>query len=274
MRAFGDCSCISGDVLSTLKPGESTALKARYRTEELVGEIEHNVVLVSNDPERPSQKFSAKIRVEPRAEVVFPTSDTLVLDGGEKKLTFYVHSSEPIEWKVLGAQMVPLNSTVLYEPFEGDVKDWKNGGQIRHVKGYRLTADLSAIRESEVFGRNMFTVYVALDNKNMKLVRANLFVQKGIVAQPERIYLGAPTGPTESSFVLMRTGKPFKILSASSDSKHVTVSVTSSKLGAEYTISAKYDGKAPEHRLDTQIRITTDDPKQPIVLIPLITAQS
>ena len=274
MRAFGDCSCISGDVLSTLKPGESTALKARYRTEELVGEIEHNVVLVSNDPDRPSQKFSAKIRVEPRAEVVFPTSDTLILDGGEKKLTFYVHSSEPIPWKILGAQMVPLNSAVLYEPFEGDIKDWKNGGQIRHVKGYRVTADLSLIKENEIFGRNMFTVYVALDNKNMKLVRASLFVQKGIIAQPERIYLGAPTGPTESSFVLMRPGKPFKILSTSADSKHVTISVTSSKMGAEYTISAKYDGKAPEHRLDTQLRITTDDPKQPLILIPLNTAQS
>ena len=105
MRAFGDCSCISGDVLSTLKPGESTALKGRYRTEEIVGDIEHNVVLISNDPEKPSQKIPAKIHVEPRAEIIFPTSDTLVLDGGEKNLTFYVHSTETIEWQVLGAQL-------------------------------------------------------------------------------------------------------------------------------------------------------------------------
>jgi hypothetical protein len=50
--------------------------------------------------------------------------------------------------------------------------------------------------------------------------------------------------------------------------------VKSNKLKSEYTLSVKYDGKAPEHRLDTQIRITTDDPKQPIILIPLATAQS
>ena len=274
LRAIGDCSCISGDVLPVLKPGESTALKARYQTEELVGDVEHNVVLFSNDAEQPSQKFPAKIHVQPRAEVIYPTSDTLVLDGGEKKLTFYIHSAEPITWKVLAAQLIPLDSKVLFEQFEGDVPDWKKGGQISHVKGYKITTDFSTFSENQVFGRVMMTVYAALSNPNLKLVRAPIFIQKGIVSQPERIYLGAPTGPTDTNFVLMRPGKPFKVLSTTSDSKHVTVQVISDKQSAEYTISAKYDGKAPEHRLDTQIRITTDDPKQPLILLSLTTAQS
>jgi len=274
MRAFGDCSCISGDVLDVLKPGEATALKARYRTDELVGNIEHNVVLISNDAEQPSLKFPAKIRVEPRAEVIFPNSDTVVLDSGEKTLTFYIHSSEPVEWELTAAQLIPLNSKVLYERFEGDVADWRSGGQIRHVKGYKVTADFTTLPENQVFGRILMTVYATLTNKNYKLARAQIYVQKGIVAQPERLYLGAPTGAADTNFVLMRPGKPFNILSVSSDSKYVTAQVKSNKLKSEYTLSVKYDGKAPEHRLDTQIRITTDDPKQPIILIPLATAQS
>lgn len=274
MKAFGDCSCISGDVLNTLKPGESTAVKARYRTDELEGDVQHNLVLISNDPENPSQKFPATIHVEPRAEVIYPTSDTLVVDGGERKLTFYIHSAEPIEWKILAAQLVPLNSKVSFEPFEGDVPNWKKGNQPKHVKGYKVTTDFTSLQENQVFGRIMFTVYAALSNPNLKLVRANIFVQKGIVAQPERIYLGAPTGPTESNFVLMRPGKPFKILSITADSKHVTAKVVSNKQDSEYTISATYDGKAPEHRVDTQIRITTDDPKQPVILLPINSAQS
>ncbi len=274
LRAFGDCSCISGDVLPSLKPGETTALKARYRTDEIVGDIEHNVVLFSNDPEQPSQKFPAKIHVDPRAEVIFPSSDTLLMDAGDKKLTFFIHSAEPISWKILAAQLIPLDSKVVYEPFEGDVADWKKGGQNTHVKGYKVTTDFTSLPENQVFGRIMMTVYVALSNPNLKLVRAPIFIQKGIVAQPERIYLGAPTGPVDTNFVLMRPGKPFKILSTTSDSKFVTVQVISNKQNAEYTISAKYDGKAPEHRLDTQIRVTTDDPKQPVILLPLTTAQS
>jgi hypothetical protein len=274
LKAFGDCSCISGDVLPVLKPGESTALKGRYRTEELVGDIEHNVVLISNDPDQPSQKFAAKIRVEPRAEVIYPTSDTLVLDGGDKKLTFYIHSAEPIKWNILKAQLVPLDSKVIYEPFEGDVTDWRAGGKLKHVKGYKVTTDFTALKDEQVFGRIAMTVYAALSNPNLKLVRAPIYIQKGIVAQPERIYLGAPTGPSETFFVVSRPGKPFKILSATSDSKHVSVQVVSNKLGAEYRMSVKYDGKAPEHRLDTQIRIATDSDKQPTIILPLTTAQS
>lgn len=274
MKAFGDCSCISGDVLSELKPGESTALKGRYRTDELVGDVQHNVVLISNDPEQPTQKFPAKIHVEPRAEVIYPTSDTLILDGGERKLTFYIHSAEPIKWNILAAQLIPLDSKVLYEPFEGDVTDWKTGGQTKHVKGYKVTTDFTSLKDEQVFGRIAMTVYAALSNPNLKLVRAPIFIQKGIVAQPERIYLGAPTGPAETVFVLSRPGKPFKIVSATSDSKYVSVQVVSNKQNGEYRISVKYDGKAPEHRLDTQIRITTDSEKQPTIIIPLTTAQS
>lgn len=274
MRAFGDCSCISGDVIPTLQPGESAALKGRYRTSELTGDVEHNVVLVSNDPDQPTQKFAAKIHVEPRAEVIYPASDTLVLDGDSRKTTFYIHSAEPIEWSILAAQLVPLDSKVHYEPFEGEVSNWKDGGKVKRVKGYKVVADFSTLKDEQVFGRIMMTVYIALSNPNLKLVRAPIFIQRGIVAQPERIYLGAPTGPTDSNFTLSRPGKPFKILSTSCDSKFVSVKVTSSKQDAEYTIQAKYDGKAPEHRLDTQIRITTDDPKQPLILIPLATAQS
>lgn len=273
LKAYGDCSCISGDIIDTLKPGESAALKARYRTDELQGDIEHNVVLMSNDPEEPAQKFPAKIHVEPRAELVYPTSDTVLIDSDQHKLSFYIHSSEPVKWDIIAAQLIPLDSKVVWEPFEGDVSDWKRGGQKRYVKGFKVTADFSTLPANQVFGRIMMSVYVRLTNENLKLITAPIFIQKGIVAQPENIYLGAPTGPTESNFLLTRPGKPFKILNISCDSKFVRVSVASSRLDSEYTITAKYDGKAPEHRIDTKIVIKTDDPKQSEIVLPLTTAQ-
>ena len=103
-----------------------------------------------------------------------------------------------------------------------------------------------------------------------------MFVQKGIVSLPESVYLGSPQGVSDSSLVLIRLGRPFKLKSISSDSKYLTfetVPNTSTNPSA-YTIRVIYDGKAPEHRLKGTITIETDDANQPTIKIPFQTSQT
>ncbi len=272
MQAEGDCSCIRGSVTPKLNPGETTSLIARYDTDDLKGDIVHHVILTTNDPEHPFYRIPAKIHVDPRFEFVFPRGDTVLIDDSDKKLELYLLSNEKLPWKILRAGMFPGDLVVSAEPFEGTVNDSLGGNKPRKVSGFRLLADLSKLNERQIFGRAVHSIAVQTTNPNQSIAKVPVFIQRGIVAQPEGVYLGEPSGPVETKFVVLRPNKPFKITDIVSNSKRLTTKFDSKESSDNHVVEVKYDGTAPEHKVDAELKVLTDDPKQPEIIVKVQTA--
>lgn len=272
----GDCGCISGSIPSELAPGKSALLTAIFNTSELVGDVHHNLILKTNDPDHPLVVIPVSITVNARAEIVFPTSNTAYMEGPDRSFTFYVNSTEAKLFNVIDAQVVGLPFTVKVERYDGSQANYMKFGQTQKIHGYKLTVDTSKLAPDLVFGRSSATVYMRTDNPKLGIVKAQMFVQKGIVSLPESVYLGSPQGIADSTFVLIRLGRPFQIKKISSDSKFLSFEVkpNAAKNPSAFTIQVIYDGKAPGHRLKGTITVETDDPKQAIIKLPYQTNQT
>ena len=272
----GDCGCISGTVPSELAPGKSALLTAIFNTVELVGDVHHNLILKTNDPDHPMIIIPVSITVIARAEIVFPTSNTAYMDSADRNLTFYVNSTEAKMFKVIDAQVLGLPFTVKVEPYDGSQPNFMKFGQVQKIHGYKLTVDTSKLSPDLVFGRSSATVYMRTDNPKLGIVKAQMFVQKGIVSLPESVYLGSPQGIADSTFVLIRLGRPFMVKKVSSDSKFLTFEIkpNAPTNPSAFTIHVIYDGKAPGHRLKGTITVETDDPKQAVIKLPYQTNQA
>ena len=69
--------------------------------------------------------------------------------------------------------------------------------------------------------------------------------------------------------ILSRPDKPFKVLSVESDVTFIKASLEPFKGSTNYKIVAQYDGTAPRGRFLAKITVKTDDPKQPVIEIPV-----
>lgn len=269
-RAAGDCTCIAGTIQPSVGANHSTMLLGKYNTIELAGHVQHNIVLRTNDPDRPLLIIPAKIEVKPRVEVVYPFTNTYYVDPENPTFTMFVHSFDtPPEFE--DVQVIGVEGTATVVPFIGQVPDFLKGTEKREINGYRVDVDLSKVMASSIFGRMMGAALIRVNHPVVRTIKANFYVQRGIVAQPEQVYLGKPTGPTKASFVIAAAGKPFKITKVSSNSPHLTFSVTPRKIKGEFTVTIDYDGKSTGHVIEAQITVETDDPKQAKLTIPIAT---
>lgn len=272
----GDCGCITGEVQATILPGKSAILTGKFDTIALAGDVHHNLILKTNDPDKPVIVIPVSITVTPRAEIVFPSTNTAYMDQPERTFVFYVHSAESKLFKVSEANVMGMSLTAKAEPFDGEVTNFQKAGKKQLIHGYKVTVDTSKVPTEALFGRNSITVYLRTDSPKINLVKAQVFVQKGIVSLPETVYLGSPQGVADSTFSLIRTGRPFAIKKITSDSKYLTFEITphTPTNPSAYNIQVIYDGKAPGHRIKGIITIETDDPKQPTIKLPYQTNQT
>jgi hypothetical protein len=270
----GDCGCIGGEIQSTILPGKSAILTGKFDTIELTGDVHHNLILRTNDPDRPVMVIPVSITVTPRAEVVYSGTNTAFMDQPGRSFTFYVNSADPKLFKVIEASVLGMPLTAKAEPFEGEVSNFQRQGKIQKVRGYKVTVDTSKVPTEALFGRMSVNVYLRTDDPKVGLVKTQMFIQKGIVSLPEAVYLGSPQGVADSNFVVTRLGRPFVIKKISSDSKNLTfeISPNAEINPSAYTIRVIYDGKAPGHRLKGIITIETDDTKQQIIKVPYQTS--
>ncbi len=271
----GDCGCITGKIVPVLEPGKSTMLTGIFNTTEIQGDVNHNLVLRTNDADNPNIVIPCSIHVNPRAEFIYPESNTIYFDGQVKDFVFYLNSTEKKPIEIQNALTLGGTMPVTYEPFEGDVANYLTPGKTSHVRGYKITVGATKYPTKEaLFGRTMSMVYLKTDHPVLTAIKISLFLQRGIAVLPESLYLGSPKGMIDSGFYLTRPGRPFAIKKISSDSPYLQFSIerTEGLSGSEYFVKVVYDGKAPAHRIKSTIVITTDDPKQGTIQLPVSTS--
>jgi hypothetical protein len=272
LLAFGDCGCIKGFAPPELKPGETARLNGTYDTTEITGEVRHNVVLLTNDPRYTRIKIPTIIKVKPRFAAVFPDSDVVDLNQPKNEMSFYFTSDlEKLpEIKQVNTGGFPLK--VSYEKFYGTVDNKFGKASKEKIRGYKVTVDYSGVRTIPIYGRINSSIFFATNDEVLSSVRPMLNFQKGILAIPETLFLGSPTGPFEAKLLISRPANDFKIVEIRSESQRLTASVKKRLSAGEYELKIRYDGKALDHKINSKLYIKTDDPNAPEIVVPVLSS--
>jgi hypothetical protein len=188
-------------------------------------------------------------------------------NGGKFETILVLDESQ--DFKIKKASVTGVNAVVSVddELWQGvlDYPEIGEGPKMR--KGYRISA---LIGPNVPPGRLSMQIQLDTDDEVFKTVYHHVYVQAGIVSVPLSIYFGQiPNQPARASVVLTRPGRPYKILKVESDLDFVKATVEPYRPDTEYKIVATFTGGAPLGRFSAQIKVHTDDPKQPVIIVPV-----
>jgi len=264
-----DCSCFGIDSYdSVLEPGETTIVPIAINTFNFVGKLQKNIYVYSNDPEQPVKRIPFSTTVRPAYRFVNVKDDPAVIvgDDGATFETILV-VEDGVDFKVKRIAVNGVMAAVTYDEWTGTLDNPELGEGPKKRKGYLIRA---LIGPNFPAGRAAMQFTVETDHAVFKNLYHQINAQNGIVAVPLSIYFGnIGNEPARASVVITRPGRPYKIKKVVSDVSFITPSVEPYRGETEYKIVATYDGKAPLGRLFAQIEVHTDDPKQPIVYVPI-----
>jgi hypothetical protein len=264
-----DCSCFGIDSYdSTLEPGETTIVPIAINTLDFVGKLQKNIYVYSNDPEQPIRRipFFATVRPAYRFVNVKPDSAIIVGEDGATFETILVVEDD-VDFKVSRVAVSGVMAAVTFDAWTGRLDNPELGEGPKDRNGYLIRA---LIGPNFPAGRATMQFTVETNHPVFKSVYHSINAQSGIVAVPMSIYFGSiGKEPARASVVITRPGQPYKIRKVVSDVPYIKPSVEPYRGETEYKIVATYDGKAPLGRFFAQIEVHTDDPKQPIVYVPI-----
>lgn len=158
-----------------------------------------------------------------------------------------------------------------FEPWEGTLPDPKyNEGPLPR-KGYKFE-----LLFGPSIGAGRRTVGLSVDTDDPIFSRLNFpfYLQKGIVALPQRVYLGMlkPRQAAQGTARISRPGKPFKVTRVESLSSALIVSAEPFGSKGDYRINITFKGVPDTGNWTGKIRVHTDDPSQPTVDIDVAAA--
>ena len=103
----------------------------------------------------------------------------------------------------------------------------------------------------------------------MPIIYETMYVQWGISAPADVNFGEIPKAQTGLYFLVSQPGKPFKIRSVESDTDVIKTSVEPMKNG-DYRVIVTLLAIVPVGRIDANITIKTDDPKQPVIKVRVL----
>jgi hypothetical protein len=264
-----DCGCFGIDSYdSTLEPGETTIVPIAINTLDFVGRLSKNLYVYSNDPEQPIKRIPLMTTVRPAYRFVNVKDDPAIIvgdDGATFETVLVVEDG--VDFKVNKVAVSGVMAAVTFDAWTGTLDNPEAGEGPKKRKGYLITA---LIGPGFPAGRTTMQFTVETDHPVFKSLYHQINAQNGIVAVPLSIYFGSiGNEPARASVVITRPGRPYKIKKVVSDVSFITPSVEPYRGETEYKIVATYNGKAPIGRFLAQIEVHTDDPKQPIVYVPI-----
>ncbi|AIE84263.1 DUF1573 domain-containing protein [Fimbriimonas ginsengisoli] len=271
VQAAGDCGCLVPEKTDPIAPGESTIVRVILNTHELAGELERHITLFTNDPNNPIVTIPVQVSVVSRYRFLTPNGNAVAVDegGSVSDLYFTYPDGEGNELKITNARTIGIEgSSVEIEPWSGTLPDpeFKEGPKLR--RGYHLKVHIPGKLPP---GRAPLNIALVTASPDYPVVYHSIFVQRGIVAQPEELFLGETNHERRTStVVLTRPGRPFQVLSARSTLSTFTVKVLPGDHPDEVKLQIAYDGKAPAGPIEGEVVVTTNDPKQSVVHVPIV----
>lgn len=267
-----DCSCFSTRGSTSLAPQKSGAAEVRMNTTDFSGMVQgglvrHHLYLFSNDPTNPVREIPVEVTITPRFRIIPNREVRIADDNGDLTYEAYLYAPPDHPLTVTSAESQGYPGTVEFEPWSGTMADPDlNEGPLPR-KGYKFTLKVKNFPDGMQIGTN---IMIATDDPTFPQIADQVIVQKGIIALPPNVFLAEiGKAPRKRSFFVTRRGKPFKILGAEADSERLKVSYEPTQTPGEFLVTVAYDGKAPKGDYHATVTITTDDPKQKTILVPV-----
>jgi hypothetical protein len=260
-----DCGCLAPRGQPLIKPGESSTVEANVDTADYTGHQSHHLILLSNDPEHPVLDIPVKLYVEPLYRFFRPGTSVVQMSKSGADADVYVVLAKSAELGVDSAITNGPKASVDFAPWTGVLPgDTESAGA--QVSGYKFHIH---VEPSSLPGRLPITLMAATDNEQFRLLTYTFNLQKGIAALPQQIYLGEiPARPKKLSFIVSKPELDFQITSIESESPFVSATWVPLRGHWEYRVDVEYNGKADPGELRTQLKVHTNDPAQPILVVP------
>lgn len=261
-----DCGCLSSDYSPVLEPGRTAMVTGFVDTVRFVGKLRHKFYVFANDAEIPFREIPVSIDVEPLVRMVRPGASVLQMGDQGATTDVYLVMSEAAKIELGDASIEGLTGEVTEEAWEGELEVIP-GEPKRKVKAIRYRIRLDA---TSLPGRLQATLAIPTDHPVLPLLRHNIFLQKGILAQPESVYMGEiPNARTSATFLVSRPGFPFKVLEVTTNNPFFKAVATPNEDSSEYRVTVEFDGKGDSGIIETIVTVRTDDPKQPRIEVPI-----
>ncbi len=265
-RVTPDCACFTIRHTPVVQPGQTGLVQVFIDTGEFPGPFDKALYLYSNDPDQPVRRIRVQTRVVPAYRFLRDGEGPVVLGeaGGKVDVYFAIDPARPI--RVLSASTSGVSAIFEQSDWSGVRPDPELGEGPVERKGQRFSL---LIGPRVVSGRSAVTLSLKTDSTLFPTLHFTVPVQRGIVALPQAVNLGQQADKARPAwFLVSRPGRPFRILKVESDTEFLLPEVAPFR-GGDYRVTLRIKPDAPAGSLDAKVTVTTDDPEQPTLVVPV-----
>jgi Protein of unknown function (DUF1573) len=251
------CGCTVAKWDRVIPPGAHGTIDAQMSTLYFHGAVTKHLSLFSNDPARPQVELTITARLLPLVKI--SPDPTALLEVGEKAAT------QEFVLERNGGHPMKLVQVIPYAPYI-KAETTPLSGQGR----YKLT--VTAMPDAPL-GRSTVPVVVWTDLEKAGIVTFVITVERGIVTVPAMILYGTlpheMKTPPQAIVTIRRSSTPFHVKRVAVDDPHLVATLETVRDGAEYRVTVTYAGGWDAGPRRQTLTVTTDDPKQPVIQIPV-----
>jgi hypothetical protein len=263
------CGCTVPHWDKVIAPGKEGAIDAEVNTTAFRGLITKHLTVFTNDPAHPQLELTLTAKVTPLIDVKPGPSALLSIEdrAATQEFTLERTGGRPMKIRQVVTNAPYLKAETAALPGEGRYK-------------VSLTASTDA-----PMGRSTVPVVVQTDLEKSPNLTLIVMVDHGILTSPPMVFFGPLPAeqktPVQSVVTVMRQHGAFHLIGATADDPKLNVSLQTIREGTEYHVTVSYAGgwapAAPSGApgsnaggvIQRTVTVTTDDPKQPTLKIPV-----
>jgi hypothetical protein len=251
------CGCTVAHWDRLIKPGEKGSIEAEIHTEHFRGPVMKHLTVVTNDPKHPQLDLSITAKITPLIEIEPGPVALITVDNKPVTQLFTLKRTGNHPMKIVQVLASAPYVKTRVTPLAG------NGS-------YQLAVTAT---DAAPLGRSLTPVLVRTDQPNVGDLGLTLMIDRGIVTSPMTVFWLAPPGPlkapVQSTVTIMRRNKPFHVRTVSVDDPKLLTKLETVHPGQEYRVALTYTGGYAAGTVRKTLTLTTDDPKQPELSIPI-----
>ena len=257
-----DCGCTVAQLPdSTLDPGQSVPLSITLSTRHFSGQIAKHIFLETNDPGAPKAKLTLIAFVREMVRVTPTALDFGSLErGASAQATVTVRSLRSDTLRV-------LDVVVPQETLTATLSSQEDSDSLVHRVTFAVRPDaaVGAFRETAIIRTNhrlAKTLKIEVAGQILSFFRTD----------PVEISLGqVRQGDQRRRSVVLRGEGPgaYRITGANCSEAGLTVEIETVEPQRIYEVIVGIPPAMPAGRIDATLRITTDDPAQPEIRVPV-----
>lgn len=263
-RLNSTCACMSMKRTGSIEPGETSKVEIELDTTEFRGKLSKILYVYTNDGNAGTLELPIKSNITPQYRMLASHGSAYILPKQGLEFDVFLVLAKKTLIQPIRAEVDGIKAKVEMTPWSGTLADPELDEGPLPRQGYRLRV---SVPDQDILGRRPGTLTVTTDNFTFRLLQFNFSVQKGIVALPFSVYFGQAKPGDEAYATLSRPGKPFRVTSIKVEENFIEARMAPDSSGdtQKLIVSVKYN--APKGYFRSIIKVMTDDPDQPEVLV-------